>query len=836
MCKVARGFIKPVAVLSVLFVLFSVQAFADTAGISENTNWTKDILRMRAEEIAGEFNHVADNVQSYVNFMAYLDGMDDMSIRRPMLDMRNFNLDWLQNVPSESELDDRITGTEIIGEHPGKALLMTGRRDFSDRIEPFRGQAVDLLQYEVLSQFSDVLSVCVGRRIESGLAKQFGGKYLVRRIGDDYYACRFAVVPTGYGKAEIEGFLTTSGGDVSGILDGSGIRINADFLKLGDEERTKANTSSLYELLIGLFEKNMLDFAELPPEIESLHASLYARYGKEIVDRSGSAALHRALLADSELRAFLDYVRARYVTSQEVNEKLDAISGFTVNGKDIKTIVTNAAKRYIENGDVFEKKYSLGNIIFDENAPPVVEIDLTWDVDKFVVRDLEIIGTEASPWTSPFKTLRGKYFGIIPSSGNIDGQIYNNTGDIVFTGLDDVNISSGELSERLTVHRATTFKSQEKLLLSGDSFSFTSPDDNIMQIRTDNTSKSGIFVWSSVTFDVPPTYAYTPVSSSTVNFMHVNEAIKDYTGADLLRYDSENGELEISNFNMTGTVTYAADGSSSYGIKLNGKAVVTRRIESVDISEANKFIPIHVFGIEKNAITEGEKEGFAGHIKANLWNTTPTNISNYLYGAVDTRFIHKASPFVQISGTTTKTFTLPTSLLCSYFTSEYASGVNDMLKDIDEDFDVSQIKSFIGRYYYKVDGSLVPFSNQVLFRSNATATFPDSGEYLFFKNALFDGESVKLRNGADEAFINYTKVSLDTNPRILQSYKDNFKPGSYKTSDGLYPKYKYEIVDVDTFESIEMDESLLYQYGDDRLAMFPSFKLYLQPEIVFLAR
>lgn len=782
------------------------------------------ILEARAESIMGEMNFLVEETQGYVNFLTYLYGTGNTAISRPALDMKTFRLSWLQGVPAVSELNPNIQGSERIGEYPGKAAVVTGSRHFIDRMGLYRGQEINLSKYVVLDDFTGRLDLCVGIAIPEALKNYFPAPYLVRTQDGTLYATRMVVVPTGYSDIDLSSFLSTDGGNFSGIMDGSASRITADFLKYGDEQRDKVNTSTMYELLIGLFDKGFLNFADLPPAIWTLHETLVNRYADDILKKTGTVVLKRSLAEDPDLQSFLSYVQTLYFTSQEVDGKLDSLSSVVVNNQQFRDMLKTGINTAVRNG-ITLRNARLDDIEWTRTDMPLY-MNITVPNNGLVFDEVNL-GTVDWGWDR-LKGVEYKSSGHPSYSAHIGSTYYR--GVVLTSNFPDIDKRKLHLQgENISVQSPSYIN-----ISAGAYGSINLPDVRISSNTASPLDFQGEIIYNgNVTFMEPPVYDYAPHYLNGIN-IQVNSGIDSIA--------SVNGnDVTVSEISVTiPSHLYAYYTGGGGMVTLNGRAIVKDKIESVNVSEIQDYIPIFAFGIEKGSITEEEKNQMAEYIFNNLYNQSISTVSNYIYDNIFDKMVFKASSYclIRTSGSY-KYYGINTSDLVEYFNDSSLFDIYDFhIKKYNPDFNVNDISSLSGSICYEISGIKYDTKQDFLFLTIDDATTGNSkNEKLFGYYHGYGGTiNMQFMHTTDKRFmLRKGNEIVNIGAEVFRDYMNNpLNQGAYNFNQAS--NNKIGIVSNHDFENIELDEPLLFQFSDKNFIIIPSFKLYIAPKTVFLAR
>lgn len=795
------------------------------------------ILEARAENIMGEMNFLVEETQGYVNFLAYLYGTGNTAISRPALDMKTFSLSWLQDVPAVSELNPNIQGSERIGEYPGKAAVVTGSRHFIDRMGLYRGQEINLSKYVVLDDFTGRLDLCVGIAIPEALKNYFPAPYLVRTQDGTLYATRMIVVPTGYSDIDLSSFLSTSGGNFSGIMDGSASRITADFLKYGDEQRDKVNTSTMYELLIGLFDKGQLYYADLPPAIWTLHETLVNRYADDILKKTGTVVLKRSLAEDPDLQSFLSYVQTLYFTSQEVDGKLDSLSSVVVNNQQFRDMLKTGINTAVRNG-ITLRDIKLDDIEWtrrDASLPIKISASGALTFDSVDLRGVEM------GW-SKLREIKYKN-GYLASKTIHLPRVTSTSYHLESEGFDSLLKGKNIYSSANRINFTGTTKS-----ISMSDVYFSSLSESPITFKTSTGQGPGLYhnffrMNGAVTFEKTPVYDKGTINSYDRG-IQINSLIK--SGGNNIASINSDGDLVVSNITIPDAY-YHRNGNFG-SVRFNGRAIIRDKVESVDVSDVNGHIPIYALGFQKGSLSEAEINDIAVYIKNNLYGQANYIVMDYIFSVLYDKFIFKSSIYGKYQNTKTPYhYSYDIEDLISYFSNSPKGNEYDIkLKYYNPEFYTEQISAFVGSVTYEISGEKYNILNYDQIFTSIMYDNHGADEYTSFlklpkflnmyslkeNNAFYP---FTIRNGNDISVFTELK---DYNGWDGQNFFSNYTPNWINASGNyIFPSSSQVdfLSDVE-FNNLEMEEPLVFQFSDTKFIVIPSFKLYITPRTVFLAR
>lgn len=830
----------------------------------KNKTYNEGILTSRAEIITGEFDHLANETQGYVNFLTFLNGAKNTTVKRPPLDMRVFKLSWLQDTPGESELDMNVaweTGAERIGEFPGKATLMTGSRHFIDRMGLYRGHEVDLLKYEILPEHTGRIDLCVGISIPEALVSYFPASYIPRLSDGKLYITRSIIVPTGYGDIDLSGFLSQEGGEVSGILGGQNARITADFLRYGNEERKKVNTSTAYDLLVGLFDKGALNLSDLPPLIKSLHGTLIERYLDDINKRTGTVLFKTYMEKDPELREFVNYVRGLYFTSQELEGKLESMSSIVIGGATLKEILTSGAERAINNyakpGDfrwddiVFtgDSLYMLDGVTIRVPSIAFDSVDISemglswqnllllsygdvWGLPDFTRGATLTIGRNPS-LLFDFLTFKAERFKKISFQGrNIEFTSFASpnhgyTGDIVFYA---------------------------DYLRAGNAH-FAAPGGSPL------TFEGGvIYLNGELTFIKPPVYNSSNNTYNNISTINISSALRTLEGDNIVAF-SDNGSLILPELSING-VKYKIEAQAS-GLRLNGKTIIRDQVDSVDVSEVGELIPVFIQGVSKGSLSEAKKREISAGVRDLREQYSYENwdyLYDYLKSALGSLYVFKSGAIGEINNDDPNNPYLyrAEKLVKRLSLLPSDNKYNDILKQFNPDFDTSQISGVVYSLVYEISGKLYNAPNFDILALSLADDFHERyrtdnhpltaalTENIPLRGHIYDN-IFELNPFPFEVWGMYTMLNAPpwnyvlTEPINMTSTDRNIYYNEVLPKPNiLNPGFSPSILSNAEFKDFELDDFIAFNFGDEyqdaNLIEIPSFKLYITPRIVFLAR
>jgi hypothetical protein len=222
---------------------------------------------------------------------------------------------------------------------------------------------------------------------------------------------------------------------------------------------------------------------------------------------------------------------------------------------------------------------------------------------------------------------------------------------------------------------------------------------------------------------------------------------------------------------------------------------------------------------------------------------------DYIFSVLYDKFIFKSSIYGKYQNTKTPYhYSYDIEDLISYFSNSPKGNEYDIkLKYYNPEFYTEQISAFVGSITYEISGKKYNVLNydelftSIMYNNNNNG----EDEYtLFLKNAeLLNMYSLKennvfhpftIRNGNDISIFTELKDYKGWDERNFFQYTPDWPnaSGNYRFPSSSQVEF---LSDVE-FNNLEMEEPLVFQFSDTKFIVIPSFKLYITPRTVFLAR